>query len=52
MDPSQAYSLEERLDVMVAAGMDEPIETMIADHSYLVFVVERRGREVFTPITF
>jgi len=46
MDPSQTYSLEE-LDVMVAAGMDKPIENLIVNHPYLVFVVERRGREVF-----
>jgi hypothetical protein len=45
MEPSQMYSLEEQLDVMGTAGMDEPIETMIENHPYLVFVVERRARE-------
>ena len=41
------YSLEKQLDEMVAAGADEPIEKLIVNHPYLVFVVERRGREVF-----
>ena len=41
------YSLEEDLRVMEAAGLNWPIENLIVDHSYLVFVVERRDREVF-----
>jgi len=41
------YSLEEELRVMAAAGLNEPIENLIVDHPYLVFVVERRDREVF-----
>ena len=41
------YSLEEELDVMVAAGMAEPMETMIVNCPYLMFVMERRAHEVF-----
>jgi len=52
MEPSRAYSLEEQLNVMVSAGIDEPVETMIVDHSYLVFVVERRDREVFVLLGY
>jgi len=52
MEPSQTYSLEEKLDVMVTAGMDEPIETMIEIHPYLVFVVERRACEVFALLGY
>ena len=47
MEPSQTYTLEEQLDVMVGLGMDEPVETIIKDYPYLVFVVGRRDREVF-----
>jgi len=36
----------------VSAGIDEPVETMIVDHSYLVFVVERRDREVFVLLGY
>jgi len=32
---------------MVAVMADERIETLIVNHPYLVFVVERRGCEFF-----
>jgi len=51
MEPSQAYSLEEQLDEMVAVGADEPIDTLIVNHPYLVFVVER-GREDFALLGY
>jgi len=47
MEPSQTYCPEEQLDVMVTAGIDKPTETTIENHLYLVFVLERRAREVF-----
>jgi len=52
MEPSQTYSVQEQLDVMVCRGMDEPIETMIKNRPYLVLVVERRAREVFALLGY
>jgi len=46
------YSLEKRLNEMIAAGADEPIDTLIVNLPYLVFIVERRGREIFALLGY
>jgi len=41
------HYLTEELRAMLAAGSDQPIENLIANHSYLVLLIGRRHREVF-----
>jgi len=41
------FSLKEVLRTMLAEGLDEPVENLIVDRPYLVFLVARRDRDVF-----